>query len=241
MSETDPERDPSLTPAERELVRGNLSLLDDVAFHHFERLAAKDIRRLRSFGAAGLVDAAQKYDPTKGAQFRTYAWWRVRGAVRNGLRKDGSCREELIERGVLSADEHTAWMRDGEGAAHETEHEARERFGAGLGSYGAAWALGWLFGGRAEDAEAVLHKAFREHALRELKPLRDSLPPRDQQVIQLRDEMGLTWPEVAKAMGISEATAHRYHHGAVERLGKRLCRRLEGRPQDAVERDGRPG
>lgn len=230
MNGIEPERDPSLTSAQRELVRANLSLLDDVAFHDFERLAAKDIGRLRSFGAVGLIDAAQKYDPTKGAQFRTYAWWRVRGAVRNGLRKDGSCRDELIERGVLSADEHTAWMRDGEGATQETEHEARERFGAGLGSYGAAWVLGWLFGGRADDPEAALHRAFRERALRELKPLRDSLPPRDQQVIHLRDEVGLTWPEVAQAMGISEATVHRYHHGAVERLGKRLCRRLERSP-----------
>lgn len=234
MSRADPERESSLTPAQRELVRAHLSLVDDVAFREFERLAAADLARLRSFGAAGLIDAAQKYDSTRGAQFRTYAWWRVRGAIRNGLRGDGSCTRELLERGVLSADEHAAWMRDGDGAAQETEEEARARFAGGLRGYMTAWALDWMFGGRADDPETALEKGSRERALREMSPVKDSLPPRDQQVIQLRDEMGLTWPQVAEAMEISEATAHRYHHGAVERLGKRLCRQLEDGSEDTM-------
>ncbi len=235
MSRIDPEGDPSLTAAQRELVRANLGVVDDVAFRHFGRLAATDLDRLRSFGAAGLVDAARKYDPARGAQFRTYAWWRVRGAVRNGLRGEGSCTSELIERGVLSADEHAGWMRDTDGASHETEQDARARFTASLDGYAGAWLLGWMFGGRADDPETALLKGLRERALREMSPVRESLPPRDQQVIHLRDELGLTWPQVAEAMEISEATAHRYHNGAVERLGKRLCRRLEDSPGDAAE------
>jgi RNA polymerase sigma factor for flagellar operon FliA len=234
VSQADPAREPSLTSAQRELVRAHLSLVDDVAFRELGRLAATDLPRLRSFGAAGLIDAAQKYDSTKGAQFRTYAWWRVRGAIRNGLRGDGSCTRELIERGVLSADEHTAWMRDGDSATQETEEEAKARFAGGLAGYAGAWVLGWMFGGRADDPETALQKGSRERALREMSPVKDSLPPRDQQVIHLRDELGLTWPQVAEAMEISEATAHRYHHGAVERLGKRLCQRLEEGQRDTV-------
>ncbi len=42
---------------------------------------------LHSFGVLGLIDAIQKFDYQRGLQFETYASWRIRGAIIDGLRQ----------------------------------------------------------------------------------------------------------------------------------------------------------
>jgi DNA-directed RNA polymerase specialized sigma subunit len=58
---------------------------------------------------AGLIDVIQKYDPTRGAKFKTYAEFRVRGAILDELRSMVSLYyEELTMKeigGVLSITE----------------------------------------------------------------------------------------------------------------------------------------
>lgn len=43
-----------------------------------------------SFGREGLLDAARRYDATRGASFQSWATLRVRGAIVDGLRAHGS-------------------------------------------------------------------------------------------------------------------------------------------------------
>src|SRR5438309_9184723 len=42
---------------------------------------------LISTGVVGLMDAIAKYDPTRGTTFKTYAEWRIRGAILDELRE----------------------------------------------------------------------------------------------------------------------------------------------------------
>src|SRR6185436_20531770 len=69
------------------LVLDNLSVVGMVV----RRLARKlppsvEIDDVQSAGILGLMDAAQKYDSTRGARFRTYAELRVQGAILDYLR-----------------------------------------------------------------------------------------------------------------------------------------------------------
>ncbi len=43
---------------------------------------------LISYGRMGLLDALSKFDHTRGLQFETYAMWRIRGAMIDGLREN---------------------------------------------------------------------------------------------------------------------------------------------------------
>jgi RNA polymerase sigma factor for flagellar operon FliA len=45
-----------------------------------------EVDDLISVGVVGLIDAITKYDPTRGAKFKTYAEFRVRGAILDELR-----------------------------------------------------------------------------------------------------------------------------------------------------------
>ena len=49
--------------------------------------ASVDFDDLLSYGSLGLIDAINKYDPHKNANFETYAVIRIRGAIIDGLRK----------------------------------------------------------------------------------------------------------------------------------------------------------
>ena len=45
-----------------------------------------DLSDLESAGYVGLVDAAEKYNPSKHVQFKSYAQFRIRGAILDNLR-----------------------------------------------------------------------------------------------------------------------------------------------------------
>ena len=80
------------TEEQRQLVERHLGLV---------RAQASDIMRssglptsiefddLVSFGTKGLIEAAQRFQPERGAAFPTFAYYRVRGAIYDGLRSFG--------------------------------------------------------------------------------------------------------------------------------------------------------
>jgi RNA polymerase sigma factor for flagellar operon FliA len=61
--------------------------------YHVQRLSVhlpKNVNRdeLKSLGFLGLVDALTKFDPSRDLKFDTYASFRIRGAILDGLRKE---------------------------------------------------------------------------------------------------------------------------------------------------------
>lgn len=76
------------TYARQALIENYLPLVDYVS----GRLAIglpKSVSKedLSSYGVMGLIDAVEKFDYARGLQFETYASWRIRGAVIDGLRQ----------------------------------------------------------------------------------------------------------------------------------------------------------
>jgi RNA polymerase sigma factor FliA len=74
--------------AKKELIELFLPLVEFVS----NRLAIglpKNVSKedLNSYGIMGLIDAVEKFDYLRGLQFETYASWRIRGAVIDGLRQ----------------------------------------------------------------------------------------------------------------------------------------------------------
>ncbi|MFC5448365.1 FliA/WhiG family RNA polymerase sigma factor [Paenibacillus aestuarii] len=75
-------------PAKQSLIESYLPLVDYVS----GRLAIglpKSVSKedLSSYGVMGLIDAVEKFDYERGLQFETYASWRIRGAIIDGLRQ----------------------------------------------------------------------------------------------------------------------------------------------------------
>ncbi len=80
-------KDGDLT-AEKELIEHYLYLVDQVVYRISPGLPKNVIKDdLRSFGFVGLIDAVRKFAPERGNQFITYAIWRIRGSILDGLRE----------------------------------------------------------------------------------------------------------------------------------------------------------
>src|SRR5438105_933762 len=82
-----------------ELILGNLGLVR----HILGRLAARlprgvDVDNLEAAGVLGLVEAANRYEPERGASFKTFAFTRIRGAIYDELRRNCPLPQELLER-----------------------------------------------------------------------------------------------------------------------------------------------
>lgn len=81
-------KDEGIVQAKKDLIEYYLPLVDFVT----SRLAIglpKNVAKddLSSYGIMGLIDAIEKFDYKRGLQFETYASWRIRGAIIDGLRQ----------------------------------------------------------------------------------------------------------------------------------------------------------
>ncbi len=90
-----PGGDPALTPEQERVLLEHLPIVRFLARRIHERLPQHvDIEDLVSAGVVGLMDAFAKFDPAKKVQFRSYAQFRIRGAILDSLRTlDWSPRE----------------------------------------------------------------------------------------------------------------------------------------------------
>lgn len=69
---------------------------------------------LEGFGRIGLIEASRRYDPSRGAHFKTFAYYRIRGAIYDGIRKMAWFEKD--------PDPEVAFLA----ASHEVLHEAAE-------------------------------------------------------------------------------------------------------------------
>ena len=75
-------------PPVEELVLKHGELVKRIAYHVVSRLPANiEVDDLIQAGMIGLMNAAQNFMPTKGANFETYAGIRIRGAMLDEARK----------------------------------------------------------------------------------------------------------------------------------------------------------
>lgn len=74
--------------AKRLLIEKYISLVDYVV-HRLAIGLPNNVSRddLISYGMMGLIDAVEKFDNTRGLLFETYASWRIRGSIIDGMRQ----------------------------------------------------------------------------------------------------------------------------------------------------------
>ncbi len=97
---------PALSSEQERVLLEHLPIVRFLARRIHERLPQHvDIEDLVSAGVVGLMDAFAKFDPDKKVQFRSYAQFRIRGAILDSLRTLACDRFR-----VLSATLHSLWL-----------------------------------------------------------------------------------------------------------------------------------
>lgn len=77
-------------PDKKKLVEQHLDLVQAIARKVKKSLGARiEFDDLVAYGSKGLVEAAERFDARPGVQFTTFAYYRIRGAMYDGLRTMG--------------------------------------------------------------------------------------------------------------------------------------------------------
>jgi RNA polymerase sigma factor for flagellar operon FliA len=194
-----------------------------------------DIEDLVSAGVVGLMDAFTKFDPQKKVQFRSYAQFRIRGAILDSLRTlDWSPRD--LRRKGRAAEEAVRILTARMGRS-PSEAEIAAEMGLGLEEYQSL--LGDLKGleigtlhlehnedsgdeeiayipGRPEDDP--LFCCLRGELKEKLTSAIEQLPERERLVMTLYYFEELTMREIGLGLGVVESRVSQIHASAVVRL-----------------------
>src|ERR1044071_102934 len=77
-------------PDRDQLIQQHLSLVQSVARKLKKQITARvEFDDLVGYGSKGLIEAAERFDPRHGVAFTTFAYYRIRGAMLDGLRTMG--------------------------------------------------------------------------------------------------------------------------------------------------------
>ena len=194
-----------------------------------------DADDLIAYGQVGLAEAARDFDASRTGSFSTYAYYRIRGAIYDGLSKMSwfSRARYARLRYAQRANELLAAENDS-AQPGERRLEDDVRWFRGLVS---GLAVAYLASSaRDDDEEAELSVvdsgpappgvAMDRETRQILHELIAELPAQSAELIRATYFEGLTLQEAGRRLGVSKAWASRLHARTLEQLGRSL-RRLE--------------
>jgi RNA polymerase sigma factor FliA len=229
------EQPPERTQEEiRELYQSTEDLVGKVLAHLLSSGIKAETDELMAFGRQGLLEAAQRFDPNRGEDFRRFAYFRVKGAMLDGLRKMGSWSRRGYERVVLLRAAHEASQSESHelGSAEQLKSaEAAARLRAHMAQVVTAMTTG-MFAGHTHQHDgsiAAVDQSLNveeELAARELSQLVRQvileLPPPEDDVIRRFYVDGQKMDDIAEVHGCSRSWVSRIHSRALKRMGAKL-------------------
>jgi RNA polymerase sigma factor for flagellar operon FliA len=225
-----------LTSEQERVLLEHLPIVRFLARRIHERLPQHvDIEDLVSAGVVGLLDAFAKFDPAKKVQFRSYAQFRIRGAILDSLRTlDWSPRE--LRRKGRAVEEAIRILTSRLGHA-PGEHEVATEMGLDLETYQQLLGdlkgleIGTLHMERNEDSgeeelayvpgrpeEDPLFRCLRSEMEGRLSAAIADLPDRERLVMTLYYFEEMTMREIGLALGVVESRVSQVHASAVVHL-----------------------
>jgi RNA polymerase sigma factor for flagellar operon FliA len=226
------------------LVEQHLSLVQSVARKLKKQITARiDFDDLVGYGSKGLIEAAERFDPRHGVAFSTFAYYRIRGAMLDGLRTMGwySRADYARYRAEERATQYLQNQTDREGAAATGAKEGPAAPEAGTVEEKLS-AIAEILGGiatvhitsleaaaavaddRLPAPDATLDTGRLSVRVREAVK---ALPDRERQLMELYYFADKNLEEAGAAMGLSKSWACRLHARAVELLRQQLADALD--------------
>ncbi|MCV6615300.1 MAG: RNA polymerase sigma factor FliA [Cellvibrionaceae bacterium] len=216
------------------------TLVKRIAHHMMVRMpACVQVEDLIQAGMIGLLEAAQKYDASRGASFETYAGIRIRGAIVDEMRK-GDWVPRSVHRNNRRISEAIANIEaregrdasDGEIAA-ELEMTLDDYYtilkdNASSRLFSFEEAFGGEETGISQETTSMAFIAPHDNMQREglkqsLARAISELPERERLILSLYYDEELNLKEIGQIIGVSESRVSQIHSQATARLRSRLA------------------
>ncbi|MBN2983623.1 MULTISPECIES: FliA/WhiG family RNA polymerase sigma factor [Cohnella] len=231
--------------ARKQLIEHYLPLVDYVS----SRMAVglpKNVTKddLASSGAMGLIDAIEKFDYERGLQFETYASWRIRGSIIDGLRQGDWVPRSVRDKAKKMEDAYAALEQrnlrtatDEEICAYlnitnkEFQHMLQEVAVATVCSLEdpireeeSETRMSLLIDEKALNPESKVHETYLKEAL---TAGIERLTPKERTVVSLFYYEDLSLSEIAEVMSLSPSRISQLHSKAILRLRAALAKQKD--------------
>jgi len=185
-----------------------------------------ELDELIAFGNLGLVEAAERYEPRYGVTFHTFAYYRIRGAIYDGLRKMGpmSRTDYARSRFAARANDILQGATDDEQASAGVALSVDDEIAATKSFIDALIPVYLLsledanLPELADASESALQKVERQELLSLTRSLIADLPDDERQVVEQIYFKHLTIVEVSNTLGVSKSWGSRLHAKAIKHL-----------------------
>ena len=184
----------------------------------------------------GLLEAARKYDVSKGASFETYAGIRIRGSMLDEVRKGDWAprsvhrKSRKVAEAIKLIEARTGSDAKDKDIAAEMEIDLNAYYailqdasGSRLFSFddvmeGDDSAIEAAAGDLPGPCDGLQRDSFKSHLALAI----DNLPPREKLVLALYYDEELNLKEIGEVIGVSESRVSQIHSQAAMRLRSRL-------------------
>lgn len=224
----------SETTSTADLISEGRALVRSIALRIYRNLPVRvELDDLIAYGELGLAEAARDFEPEQGNQFSTFAYYRIRGSIYDGIAKMTwtsraryrRMRYEHMSHEVLQSDNGPAGVsagmaENGHWFAQATERLAMVYLACDCDSD--TDAVQTAIDPGAEAPSRLIHREASET----LKRLVGSLPDDERRFINYVYFEGLTLQEAGSRLGYSKSWASRMHVRILEKLAGDI-RRLD--------------
>lgn len=179
---------------------------------------------LLGFGFTGLVEARARYDASRGVQFKTFAYYRIRGAIMDGVREMAWLprRAHAIRRAAEGADRVLEAAADARAAAppaaRQGKADAVEAIDDTLGKMVASYVMASLGQDEQSAPPNPEERLLEARGAADLRAAVEGLPERERALVHGFYLEGRRFDEIAEELGISKSWASRLHTKALGRL-----------------------
>lgn len=213
-----------------ELILGHLPLVKHVIGRLLGDLPASvDAENLESAGVLGLVEAAAKYDPNRNAQFKTFAYLRIRGAIVDELRRNSPLPQHVLSRVSLIRKAyrtlpHPITVEALAAATGLTADEVADTLAAERFAKTTSWEQSAEPNGfePAAVADAPEAEVERWESIQQLSEAIETLPPKERTAVTLYYREDMRLKEIAEVMKLSVSRVSRLLSKATFELGELL-------------------
>jgi RNA polymerase sigma factor for flagellar operon FliA len=208
-----------------QLVERYLPLARAIAASLYARRVANDAEfaDYMQYATLGLIEAVDSYDWRRGAQFNTFATYRIQGSIRNSISSFSERREQVALHYRLKKERLDSIKQTDDDVPRKRAGRRGKPLAGELGDVAVIWTLSYLLEGSGMlSTEADPHHV--EHfydgaALRQLKErllaLVDALPDQERRVIKYHYLQNLEFTEIARAFGLSKGRISQIHKHAL--------------------------
>lgn len=204
-----------------------------------KRTLAREIEfdDLVEYGMIGLIEAADRFDASQGANFMTFAYYRIRGAIYDGLRHMGwmsraayakarfeeranTYLAEMAQRGHAPDDENDSTARMGalEHAVHDLTAAVQGLAAVYITSLDAAEGADIR-----DDSEPLVEEKLGQEQSRALvRRTIKKLSDQERQLLEMYYYKDMTLEQIGAQMGLSKSWTSRLHARVIDKMHRLL-------------------